>query len=91
MTIEETLTDSRDERFEFGVGREGNDQTLDRRDGGRERQDGAVHVVGAGPVRVFEERVQDATDTERRLDHVRDKLADFWGYRRKTGQRAARD
>jgi hypothetical protein len=54
----------RDERLELGVGREGHDEALDRGDGRREGQDGAVDVVGAGPVRVLEERVEDAADTE---------------------------
>ena len=70
------LRDLRDERLELGVGREGHDEALDRGDGRREGQDGAVDVVGAGPVRVLEERVEDAADTERGLDDVRDKLAD---------------
>lgn len=70
------LRDLRDERLELGVGREGHDEALDRGDGRREGQDGAVDVVGAGPVRVLEERVEDAADTERGFDDVRDKLAD---------------
>lgn len=58
------LRDLRDERLELGVRREGHDQALDRGDGRREGQDGAVDVVGAGPVRVLKERVEDAADTE---------------------------
>jgi hypothetical protein len=71
------LTDFGDERLEFGVAGEGNDQALDGSDGGRKGEDSSVDVVGTSPVRVFEKRVEDSTDTERRLDNVGNEFANW--------------
>lgn len=57
-------TDIMNEFSEFGVLTDGNDQTLDRRDDGWERQDSSGLVLFSGPVTVFEERVEDSTETE---------------------------
>lgn len=65
-----SLTNFGNERFEFGVAGERNDQALDGSDGGREGENSSVDIVGTSPVRVFEEGVEDTTDTERRLDNV---------------------
>jgi len=64
------LTNFGNERFEFGVAREGNDQALDRGDSGRKGENSSVDVVGTSPVGVFKEGVEDTTDTERGLDNV---------------------
>ena len=53
-----------DEFSEFGVLTDGNDQTLDRGNDGRERQDSSDLVLFSGPVTVFEEGVEDSAETE---------------------------
>ena len=53
-----------DEFSEFGVLTDGNDQTLDRSNDGWERQNSSGLVLFSSPVAVFEERVEDSTETE---------------------------
>jgi len=53
-----------DEFSEFGILTDGNDQTLDRSNDGWERQDSSGLVLFSSPVAVFEEGVEDSTETE---------------------------
>jgi len=53
-----------DEFSEFGVLTDGNDQTLDRSYDGWERQDSSGLVLFSGPVAVFEEGVENSSETE---------------------------
>ena len=64
MSEEKRRTDVMNEFSEFGVLTDGNDQTLDRSDDGWERQDSSGLVLFSSPVTVFEERVEDSTETE---------------------------
>lgn len=59
-----------DDGREFGVGREGHDENFGRRNTGREREDSTFGGVGACPVDVFDEGIQDAADPEGGLDNV---------------------
>jgi hypothetical protein len=49
---------------EFGVLTDGHDQTLDRSNDGWERQDSSSLVLFSSPVTVFEEGIEDSTETE---------------------------
>jgi len=53
-----------DEFSEFGVLTDGNDQTLDRSYDRWERQDSSGLVLFSCPVAVFEEGVEDSSETE---------------------------
>jgi hypothetical protein len=57
-------TDIMNEFSEFGVLTDGNDQTLDRSNDGWERQDSSGLVLFSSPVAVFEEGIEDSTETE---------------------------
>jgi hypothetical protein len=64
MSEKEWRTDIMDEFSELRVLTDGNDQTLDRSNDGWERQDSSGLVLFSSPVTVFEERVEDSTETE---------------------------
>jgi hypothetical protein len=52
------------ELSEFGVLGDGDDQTLDGSDKWRERKDTSGLVLLSSPVAVFEQRVEDSSETE---------------------------
>jgi hypothetical protein len=64
MSEKERRTDIMDKLSELGVLTDGNDQTLDRSNDGWERQDSSSLVLFSGPVTVFEQGVEDSTETE---------------------------
>lgn len=64
------LTDIAQKRSETLVARQWDDQTLDRSNGRRKRQDASIRILLSRPVRVLKQRIEDSTDTERRLDDV---------------------
>lgn len=59
-----------DDGREFRVGREGHNEDFGGRNTGREREDTAFGGVGACPVDVFDEGIQDAADPEGGLNNV---------------------
>lgn len=59
-----------DDGREFGVGREGHDKDFGGCDSGWEREDAAFGGVGACPVDMLDEGVQDTADSERGFDDV---------------------
>lgn len=66
-----------DEFSEFGVLTDGHDQTLDRSYDRWERQDSSGLVLFSCPVAVFEEGVEDSSETERWLDDVGSEFSDY--------------
>lgn len=69
------LTNFAHKRLEVNVVAQRHNEDLDGGNGRGQRKDTTVNIVRAGPVRVLEEGVEDATDTERRLNNVGRELA----------------
>ena len=77
ITSKRGLTNLVDQVSERGILTDGHDKTLDRSHDRRERQDTSGLVLFSGPVRVFEQRVEDSSETERWLDDIGDELSDY--------------